>query len=60
MQKLKLEGNIGGNQGSNHFKLLFVGARTFMQVANKGDVFFAYAIPALDPKTQQHEILIEC
>jgi hypothetical protein len=30
MQKLKHEGNIGGNQGSNHFKPLFMGARTFM------------------------------
>ncbi len=58
MKKLKCEGDIGGNQGSNHFKPLFVGARTFMQASKKGDAFFVYAIPALDLKMQQHEILI--
>jgi hypothetical protein len=40
--------------------LLFVGARTFMQTVNKGYVFFVFAIPTFDPKTQQHEIPIEC
>jgi hypothetical protein len=56
MQKLKCEGDFGGNQGSNHFKPLFVGARAFMQATKKGDAFFLYAIPAPDPKMQQHEI----
>jgi hypothetical protein len=41
MQKLKREGNIGGNQGSKHFKPLIVGARTFIQTTKKGDAFFA-------------------
>ncbi len=59
MQKLKCEGDIGGNQGSNHFKPLFVGARTCMQASKKGDAFFVYAIPAPDPKTQQHNIPIQ-
>ncbi len=31
-----------------------------MQMVNKGDAFFVYAIPTFDPKTQKHEILIEC
>jgi hypothetical protein len=30
MQKLKHEGDIGGNQGSKHFKPLFMGARVFI------------------------------
>jgi hypothetical protein len=58
MQKFKHEGYIGGNQRSNHLKPLFVGVKTFMQVAKKGNVFFVYAIPAHDPGMQQHEIPI--
>jgi hypothetical protein len=30
MEKLKHEGDIGGNQGSKHFKPLFMGTRTFI------------------------------
>jgi len=48
MHKLKCEGDIGGNEGSNHFKLLFVGARSFMQATKKGNAFFVYAIPVPD------------
>jgi hypothetical protein len=48
MLKLKREGDIKGNEGSNHFKLLFVGARSLMQATKKGDAFFVYAIPTLD------------
>ncbi len=59
MQKLKCEGNIRGNQGSKHFKPLFVGARTFIQTTKKGDAFFVYAIPSLDPRIQQHKMLIQ-
>jgi hypothetical protein len=35
-----------------------MGAKTFIQATKKGDVFFVYAIPTLDPRTQQHEIPI--
>jgi hypothetical protein len=59
MQKLKHEGDIGGYEGSKHFKPLFVGARTFIQTIKKGDAFFVYAIPALNPRMQQHEIPIQ-
>jgi hypothetical protein len=59
MQKLKREGDIRGNQGSNHFKPLFMGVRTFIQTTNEGDAFFVYAIPTLDPRMQQHEIPIQ-
>ncbi len=58
MHKLKREGDLGGNEGSKHFKPLFVGARTFIQATKKGDALFVYAILALDHGTQQHEILI--
>jgi hypothetical protein len=58
MQKLKREGDIRGNQGSKHFKPLFVGARTFIQTTKKGDAFLMYAIPTPDPRMQQHEIPI--
>jgi hypothetical protein len=44
---------------SKHFKLLFVGARTFIQATKKGDAIFVYAILTLDPGTQQHEIPIQ-
>jgi hypothetical protein len=54
----KCEGDIGGNQGSKHFKSLIMGAKTFIQATKKGDVFFVYAIPTFDLRTQQHEILI--
>jgi hypothetical protein len=30
IQKLKCEKDIGGNQGSKHFKLLFMGVRAFI------------------------------
>ncbi len=36
-----------------------MGARTFIQGAKKGDALFVYAILALDPETQQHEIPIQ-
>jgi len=48
MLKLKREGDIGGNEGPNHFKLLFVGVRSLMQATKKEDAFFVYAIPAFD------------
>jgi hypothetical protein len=35
-----------------------VKARTFMQATKKGDAFFVYAIPTLDLRMQQHEMLI--
>ncbi len=59
MHKLKRERNIGCNQGSKHFKPLFMGVKTFIQTLKKGDVFFVYAILALDPRMQQHEIPIQ-
>jgi hypothetical protein len=59
MQKLKCERNIGGNQGSKHFELLFMGAKAFIQVAKKGNAFFVYAIPTFDLGMQQHEIPIQ-
>jgi hypothetical protein len=59
MQKLKREGDIGGNQGSKHFKPLFVGEKTFIQVAKKGDAFFMYVIIAPDPRMQQLDIHIQ-
>jgi hypothetical protein len=59
MQKLKREKDIVGNQGSKHFKPLFMGAKTFLQVTKKGDAFFVYAILAFDLGTQQHEIPIQ-
>jgi hypothetical protein len=31
--------------------------RAFMHVAKKGDVFFIYALLAIDVEPQQHEIL---
>jgi hypothetical protein len=52
MQKLKCERDMGGNQGSNHFKPLFVGARAFMQATKKGDALFVYAISTFDLRTQ--------
>jgi hypothetical protein len=58
MHKLKRERNIGGNQGSKHFKSLFVGVRTFIQAAKKGDAFFVYGILAPDLGSRQHEIPI--
>ncbi len=36
-----------------------MGARTFIQTTKKGDAFFVYAIPTLDPRMQQHEIPIQ-
>jgi hypothetical protein len=59
MPKLKREGDIRGNQGSKHFKPLFVGTRTFIQTTKKGDAFFVYAIPSPNPRMQQHEIPIQ-
>jgi hypothetical protein len=35
MQKFKHEGDVGGNQGSKHFKPLFMKARTFIQATRK-------------------------
>ncbi len=35
MRKLKHEGNIGGNQGSKHFKLLFMEAKNSYQQQRK-------------------------
>jgi hypothetical protein len=58
MQKLKREGDIGGNQGSKDFKLLFIGAKTFIQATKKGDAFFVYVILAFNLGTQQYEIPI--
>ncbi len=58
MQKFKCEGNIGGYQGSKHFKPLFMGAKTFIQTTKKGDAFFVYAILAIDLGMQQHDITI--
>jgi hypothetical protein len=40
IKKLKHEEDIGGNQGSKDFKPLFVGTKTFIQIAKKGDAFF--------------------
>ncbi len=57
MQKLKHEGNMGGNQGSKHFKPLFVGVKTLIQTTKKGNAFFVYVIQAPNSRTQQHEIL---
>jgi len=57
MQKLKHDGNMGGNQGFKHFKPLFMGVKTFIQATKKGNAFFVYVIQAPDSRTQQHEIL---
>jgi hypothetical protein len=48
MQKLKHEGDIGGNQGSKHFKHLFLGAKAFIKATKKGDAFFVYVIPTFN------------
>jgi len=52
MQKLKWEGDIEGNQGSKHFKLLFMRVKVFIQTTKKGDAFFVYAILAPNPRMQ--------
>jgi hypothetical protein len=36
-----------------------VGAKTFIQAANKGDAFFVYAITVPDLGMEQHEIPIQ-
>jgi hypothetical protein len=45
MYKFNCEEDIGGNQGSKHFKPLFMEAKTLIQTTKKGDAFFVYAIP---------------
>jgi hypothetical protein len=34
----------------------FMGARAFMHATKKGYAFLTYALPAIDAKSQQHEI----
>ncbi len=58
VQELKCEGDIGGNQGSEQLKPLFMGAKKFIQATKKGDAFLVCAIPALDLGTQQHKMFI--
>jgi hypothetical protein len=35
---------------------MFVGAKTFMKVATRGDAFFIYTLPSLDVEPHPHEI----
>ncbi len=59
MQKLKHERDIGGNQGSKHFKPLFMGEKPFIQAVRKGDAFFMCVIITPDPRMQQLDIHID-
>jgi hypothetical protein len=37
-------------------KLLFIGAKAFMQVAKKGDAFLIYVLPTSEVESPRHEI----
>ncbi len=47
---------LGGAQNVKSSKALFVGARTFMQVAQKGNEFLIYALPISKAKLLCHDI----
>jgi hypothetical protein len=49
MQNLKQgKKNLGGIKRSKCFKPFFVGAKTFMNVAKRGDAFLIYDLPSPD------------
>jgi hypothetical protein len=54
---LKQKKNVGGIKRLKCPKPLFVGAKTFMNVAKKGDALLIYALPSPNVESHPHEIL---
>jgi hypothetical protein len=47
---------LGSTQDVKNSKVLFVGTRTFMQVAKKGKTFLIYVLPTSNVESPHHEI----
>jgi hypothetical protein len=49
--------NLFSAQKTKFSKPLVMGVKGFMHVTKKGDAFFIYALPVIDARSQQHEIM---
>jgi hypothetical protein len=56
MRNLKQKKNLDGMKKPKCPKPLFVGAKTSMNVAKRGDAFLIYIHPSLDVESHPHEI----
>jgi hypothetical protein len=56
MQNLKQKEDVNGTRRPRCPKPLFIGAKTFMKVATRGNAFLIYILPLLDVEPHPHEI----
>jgi hypothetical protein len=56
VQNLKQKEDLNGARKPRCPKLLFVGAKTFMKVATKGDAFLIYVLPSPNVEPHPYEI----
>jgi hypothetical protein len=54
---LKQKEDVNGTRRLRCPKPLFVGAKTFMKAATRGDAFLIYVLPSLDVEPYPHKIL---